>query len=394
MTPTWSPQQEQALAAVSEWMATKNQPFFYLAGYAGTGKTTLAKHFAEGVDGRVLFGSFTGRAASVMRDAGCDEATTIHRLIYTSREKGTARLKELQKKLNENKGAHPSYQHQLRREITEELENLKAPHFILNLDSDVRRASLVIIDECSMVNERMGEDLLSFGTPVLVLGDPAQLPPVRSAGYFTNREPDMMLTEVHRQARQSGILRLATEMREGNPLKPCDYGDAAVIRKPDLDVDTVLSYDQILVGRNVSRVATNCRTRELLGHHSPLPVPDDKVVCLRNNHDLGLLNGETWIVDECLDLGEDKISMVLRDDDRTVQVEAWKWPFLGEERPPFSQDRDVQEFDFGNVLTTHKAQGGAWPSVLVFAERFRGNTPQWRYTAVTRASERLTVVLP
>ena len=44
---------------------------FRLFGYAGTGKTTLAKHIAEGVDGKVLFAAFTGKAALVMRSKGC-----------------------------------------------------------------------------------------------------------------------------------------------------------------------------------------------------------------------------------------------------------------------------------------------------------------------------------
>ncbi len=55
---------------------------FRLFGYAGTGKTTLARHIAEGVDGGVKFAAFTGKAALVMRNKGCDDASTIHSLIY------------------------------------------------------------------------------------------------------------------------------------------------------------------------------------------------------------------------------------------------------------------------------------------------------------------------
>ena len=52
-----------------------------LFGYAGTGKTTLAKHLAEHVDGRVIFAAYTGKAAH--RTKGCDDAGTLHSLIYT-----------------------------------------------------------------------------------------------------------------------------------------------------------------------------------------------------------------------------------------------------------------------------------------------------------------------
>src|SRR5499427_10588643 len=90
---TFSPQQDAALKAVADWLKAKpgrgNTPLiFRLFGYAGTGKTTLAKHFAAGVDGKVLFAAFTGKAAQVMRSKGCQGASTIHSLIYKARESG------------------------------------------------------------------------------------------------------------------------------------------------------------------------------------------------------------------------------------------------------------------------------------------------------------------
>ncbi len=59
---------------------------FRLFGYAGTGKTTLARRIAEDVDGTVVYGAFTGKAASVMRQKGCYDAATIHSLIYRTKE--------------------------------------------------------------------------------------------------------------------------------------------------------------------------------------------------------------------------------------------------------------------------------------------------------------------
>src|SRR6476659_1378192 len=83
----FSPQQDAALKAVAEWLKARpgrgQTPLvFRLFGYAGTGKTTLARHIAEGVDGKVLFAAFTGKAALVMRANGCPAASTIHSLIY------------------------------------------------------------------------------------------------------------------------------------------------------------------------------------------------------------------------------------------------------------------------------------------------------------------------
>ncbi|MCU0732158.1 MAG: AAA family ATPase [Hyphomonas sp.] len=165
---SFSPQQDAALKAVAAWLRNPGrQQVFRLFGFAGTGKTTLAQHFAGGVDGPVLFGAFTGKAAHVMHKKGCRGARTIHSLIY---------------KLDDD-------------QMTYE------PKFRLNPDSDVAGAELVIIDEVSMVGEDLGRDLLSFGTPVLVLGDPAQLPPVKGQGFFTEAEPDVMPTPTSRRCR-------------------------------------------------------------------------------------------------------------------------------------------------------------------------------------------------
>src|SRR5262245_21304802 len=85
--PVFTPHQDAALSSVAAWLKARpgegNTPqIFRLFGYAGTGKTTLARHVAEGVDGKVLFAAFTGKAALVMRSKGCFGAITIHSLIY------------------------------------------------------------------------------------------------------------------------------------------------------------------------------------------------------------------------------------------------------------------------------------------------------------------------
>src|SRR3954468_14920074 len=93
--PAFSPEQDAALKSVSDWLKAKpgsgsTPPVFRLFGYAGTGKTTLARHIAENVDGKVLFAAFTGKAALVMRSKGCERASTIHSLIYRTIESGAA----------------------------------------------------------------------------------------------------------------------------------------------------------------------------------------------------------------------------------------------------------------------------------------------------------------
>src|ERR1700737_1336602 len=91
--PIFTPHQDAALKAVADWLKARRgsrgaPQFFRLFGYAGTGKTTLARHLAEDVDGKVSFAAFTGKAALVMRRKGCANASTIHSLIYRARESG------------------------------------------------------------------------------------------------------------------------------------------------------------------------------------------------------------------------------------------------------------------------------------------------------------------
>jgi len=365
--PVFTPHQDAALSAASNWLkgARGRSSIFRLFGYAGTGKTTLVKHIAEGVDGKVLFAAFTGKAACVMRSKGCYSASTIHSLIYKARESGE-----------------------------------ETPSFELWNDAPASKAKLIIIDECSMVDAELARDLMSFGVPLLVLGDPAQLPPIHGGGFFTDAKPDAMLTEVHRQAQDDPIVRLSMEIRAGNPLTQGQYGETQVVRRDALDPQRVLDADQVLVGRNVTRRAYNARLRERRGFTDALPMAGDKLVCLRNNRRKGLFNGGLWMVKESPkarrqiirmrlkpdeDLGERLIKVSVRPECFTGTIEEFDWP----------QRKAYDEFDFGYVLTVHKAQGSQWDDVVLFDESaaFPDNRDRWLYTGVTRAAKRLTIVV-
>ena len=65
---TWSPQQEDAIKRVKAWSRDKGgAQVFKLFGFAGTGKTTIAKDLSNAVKGRVIFGAFTGKASLVLQ---------------------------------------------------------------------------------------------------------------------------------------------------------------------------------------------------------------------------------------------------------------------------------------------------------------------------------------
>lgn len=402
----WSPQQDAALRSVRRWHASGDEQVFRLFGYAGTGKTTLARQVAEDINGRTLFGAYTGKAAHVLRRMGCPAASTIHSLIYVPKDKSRTRLRELELQLADLRGelgeegedvdGNPEVR-RLLAELTQERSELSRPTFDLNLESELSSADLLVVDECSMVDARMGQDLLSFGVKVLVLGDPAQLPPTRGAGFFTDHEPDVLLTEIHRQARDNPIIDLATQLREQRLPSPGLYGESVVTRDR-VQPDVPLKADQVLCGRNRTRRAINQRMRRLHDILEDLPVAGDKVVCLRNNHELGLLNGSLWTVLQAVEEEDDRIHMQVRSEDGVgadcVDLLAHTAPFLGRDAP-FWELRDLNQFDFGYALTVHKAQGSQWGDVVVFDESscFRHDRWRWLYTGVTRAADRVTLVL-
>ena len=400
----WSPQQHEALVAVQRWldMDPDTRPqIFRLFGYAGTGKTTLAIEISRMVDGDCRFASFTGKAALVMRKKGCHGATTLHSLIYKPRRK--------------NRG--------------DEDADKDIPMWELNPDSALAEADLLIIDECSMVGEDLGKDVLSFRTPVLVLGDPAQLPPVGGAGFFTEATPNVMLTEIYRQAADNPIVRIATMIRLGEHLRVGNHKGAhpgqgvAIVRRNDLKLSSQLAADQIICGKNDSRVTINKRIREQLrlegklpaGDH--LPVVGDRIICLKNKRDRGLLNGGIWQVDDLRDrsFGAKKkgrpfvsylaVSSLDTEAETFVNVPHAFWFWNNRENdlvlPEKLNRATYDEFDYAYAITCHKSQGSQWDKVVVFDEsQVFGRSietedipARWLYTAVTRAAEAVIIAV-
>jgi exodeoxyribonuclease V len=372
----FSPQQDEALKAVSRWLKDGRTPIFRLFGYAGTGKTTLAKYFADNVDGEVLFAAFTGKAAQVLRARGARNARTIHSLIYRPRGEEEVSDEETGK-------------------------TTVSPMFSINRQSPLAQAALIIIDECSMVDEALGKDLMSFGTPILVLGDPGQLPPISGGGYFTEHEPDILLTEIHRQARDNPIIDLAMQVREGREIMHGDYGAAQVIGKSEVTQELVLEADQVLVGTNRTRRRYNQRLRELKGFTQAFPQAGDKLVCLRNDPAKGLLNGSLWqVMTSSKETVKPGINLLVRPEDDDMERGSAKIKLLKSAfddpdlEVPWQTKKRYDDFDFGYALTVHKAQGSQWNSVVLFDESyaFRESRERWLYTAITRAAERLVIV--
>lgn len=377
---TPSPEQASAISRIVEWYKSGRQEF-YLAGYAGVGKSTVAAAAIEELKTRcrvkkVRTAAYTGKAASVLRKKGIPDAQTIHSLIYTAVED----------------------------EETGEI------HFIVSEESPAAEADLIVLDECSMVNDEIAKDLRGFGKKILVMGDPGQLPPISGEGAFTNREPDVFLREIHRQAADSPIIELATLARQGKPM-PREYqkGDVRVLALDKGTQPLIYREDtQAICGLNRVRWCYNLRIRKLRGFDGEIPQVGEKVICCRNNREEGLFNGGMGTLTSIAsdhDGWPGTFNMDVKMDDlgkanAGLQVDPYLFRkhFTNGEAKKLTVVKGMprfDEFDFGYLLTAHKAQGSSWDHVTVIddSSSFRDNRANWLYTSLTRAERGLTLLL-
>lgn len=358
--------QHKAIKAIQEWYEDTSGPQeFYLAGFAGTGKTTLASMFLEDFHLKAVTATYTGKAAHVLRQKGV-AASTIHSLIY------------------------------------EPVPGSRPVEFRLALESSLQYADLLILDEVSMVPGDIADDLRSFGKKMLVMGDPGQLPPVRGQGAFTNRRPDVFLSEIHRQALDSPILRLATMAREGKPLPLDDYGDGVVVA--EYDRSYLKAEDtQVICGTHKNRWAITAVLRREEGidnNANMFPLEGEPIMCCKNDKSVGLFNGMMGDMVEDTKVIDKWSLMMDVECDGTKHEELYVDPSLfyahrdRQRMPEQPRERGTQWFDFAYAITCHKAQGSEWPSVAIIDDShvFREDRDRWLYTAITRASQRLALL--
>lgn len=391
MTPT--PEQDRALTAISSWLDDGDKPFFSLQGLAGTGKTSVAVHLAGTLNRPIYPMAYTGKACSVLTKKGLP-AKTLHSSIYLPVDGVSEEAEELEKQLET---ATPPEQ----RRILQRLEKLNSPSFVLReregrFGANFHPDGVIICDEMSMVGPEEGKDLLSFGLPVLVLGDPGQLPPIQGRGYFNGR-PDFLLTEIHRQALESPVIRLAMLAREGKALPSGSIGASLVTTRKKVTKELVVSCTQVVCGSNKVRNTLNQEIRGFFGFTGDLPKKDERLICLRNNPQQNLLNGQMIELseDSCFNKSEKIVVKSTEGHKVLVHPECFEDP---EQIKSWSYQRrkTANEFDYGYAVTAHKFQGSASPRVLVWADMFRWDRDMfktWLYTAITRAEDSVVVAL-
>lgn len=381
-----SADQKKALDRLLVWQENPQNGFITLGGYAGTGKTTLIGVYRKALHHnkpklRVAFASFTGRAARVLKKSLLDQEAllsqdfvgTIHSLIYspTIDKKGQIVGWERRPKI---------------------------------------KFDLIIIDEASMVDEEIWQDLLSYQIPIIAVGDHGQLPPIRGHFNLMNK-PDLRLENIHRQAQNNPIIKVATIARRHGAIPALEFSPQVLKIKKTSDeaaervADWLADYQPgalILCGYNNTRIRLNAQIRKNLGFDFPLPQSGDRVICLKNNHQVGIYNGMLGTIDFIDKKNEDwYFAEINLDEEKNLYGGLISTKqFNSKETLNFANQgtRLIKGdlFDFGYALTVHKAQGTQGKKVILFEERFPQSSDddwrRWLYTAVTRAEEELYII--
>lgn len=386
--------QEEGLRIAIERYKNKEK-YTVISGFAGSGKSTLVRFIIEalGVDeDDVCYACYTGKAAEVLRKKGNKNCMTLHKMLYDSvpRIDGTF---------------------------------LRVPKRELDY-------KIIIVDECSMMPKQLADLLFSHRVYVICLGDPFQLPPInKDEDNHLLDHPHVFLDEIMRQAKESEIIRVSMDIREGRPISITDGSEVKVYSAASTPQSKILGImnwaDQTLVGTNAKRQALNNLMRQYL-ERGAMPEQGDKVICLKNYWETfgedknSLVNGtigyiknpvKSWIKlprnicegknidvlisDMISDSGELYRSLAM---DPLMILEGKKTLDFKDEWK-LSKQKGIgilpKEFAYAYAITVHKAQGSEWGKVLIIEEKFpfdKNEHARWLYTAITRSSEKCVII--
>jgi len=425
-------------------------------GKAGSGKTLLLAALTRALDEagvETVSGDWEGRrrrerrtlailaptnkAASVLRMRGVP-ATTIHRILYTpvyhpEYEKIAEWLAGQGERpaiegLTDQALARAAAFYQAQKSIPGALAaaGLRGSDFITGWKRREEPLDIGLVDEASMLDTRQFEDLKEIFPTLILFGDPAQLPPVKSTdGMVFESLPAparLTLSRIHRQEAGNPILDLAHALADPaldfhgfeRMVQEAASRDARVRMAERVEVD-LMARSPVLVWRNATRIRLINAFRAV--HEAPETelLPGEPLICdgielpLRHRKkrlDLearGLIKGAQVVyLGPGKRAGFSRLHVIGAEDPLISAASIVKIEKPDEAEPfiPFAANMGAV-FLHGAAVTIHKAQGSQWPDVQVFAPdidaasrmgRSEAGQPLWKrlaYVAITRAEERL-----
>ena len=383
-------QQVDATYKADEWWNNSNEQVFEISGAAGTGKTFLVRYLIERFEldlDEVLFVAYMGKAAMALARNGLP-AKTIHSAIYNYQKV----LDKVDGKIQLTPSGKPKTK------------------FIFTLKEKIpKNIRLIVVDEAGMVNEQIAKDLKSFGVPIIALGDLNQLPPVFGKSGFLN-DPDVILTQIMRQAEGNPIIYLSQQVLKDEPLKIGVYKNSSVISSDDLDEYKFKNADIVLTGTNRLRYNINNMFREHIYKGLKLDRPNvgEKIICRKNNwnrqvlENIFLTNGMSGIVEyvDAQSFNGKQLKIDFKPDflNRSFKNVTIDYERLfsspSTEINAYNYNRDI--FEFAYAITVHLSQGSQYPNVLFLKEDIglsKEDRKKHAYTAITRASESITIAI-
>ncbi|MEM7733685.1 MAG: AAA family ATPase [Pseudomonadota bacterium] len=383
----------------------------------------------------------TNKAASVLRMRGVP-ATTIHRILYTPvYDPEYERIAEWlagQGERPEIEGltdqaldrAHAFFQDNKSMPGALAAAGLRGSDFISGWTRRSEPLDIGFVDEASMLDEKQFEDLQEIFPTLVLFGDPAQLPPVKSAGgsdgkmvFETLPDPARLtLDRVHRQEADNPILDLAHALADPEMgfedferlVEDTAKRDDRVGFAQRVEVD-LMARSPVLVWRNATRIRLINAFRAVYDAPETELLEGEPLICdgieLPMKHrkkrlDLearGLIKGAQVIyLGPGRKPGFSRLHVVGATEPQVSAASIVKIEKPDEEEPfiPFAA-RMGATFLHGAAVTIHKAQGSQWKDVQVFSPdiyvaarmgRTEAGQPLWKrlaYVAITRAEERL-----
>ena len=391
-------QQQRIHDLALDWYRNSPEQLFQIAGAAGTGKSVLIGEILRSLhlkSSSVLAMTFTGAASLVMRRNGFPDASTIHSALYHVVEYIPKNYEATQDDIDPVSGLVKKRRIFAKRE---------------SISPDIK---LMFIDEAYMVPKYMVHDIMSFGTKVIVCGDPNQLDPVGDGPGFLVDGTIHTLTQLMRQAEDNPIVYLANRVLQNKPIHNGLYGDRVLVINDDEVIPQMYGVsDVILCGTNKTREIFNTEIRRLAGFsNSILPRIGERVICRQNNWDkvnsanITLVNGLAGTVmsqREALDRADKTFTIDFLPDKSPVWFDNLKinYEYFISSPQRRKEIKDLNTkwvkgelFEYAYALTVHLSQGQEYDNVFYYEEPLHPQTQnKANYTAITRSKNSLIYV--